>query len=233
MSKMGRLRSTVSRKLTKLGSPNPCGYRRGQVGGLARDQEGAVERPRRRAVDLVEGVEQAELLDRRRHPRRDDAAHPAALDHQRDAPPVGPRAGLGALVAAAADELDHRVAALVLGHRRRGAMRVEGEALQDCRSHRLRGYPYRPWRSSVRPRSTSAASAWGWRRWAAPPTSTSGTPATWPVTRTSRRCGPARTRSSTRRLPRACATSTRPGPMGSPRTSWVRGWPSGASRRRG
>ena len=52
-------------------------------------------------MDLVEGIAQAELLDRGGHPGRDHAAHPAALDHQRDPPPVGPRARARALLAPA------------------------------------------------------------------------------------------------------------------------------------
>ena len=61
---------------------------RGQVRGLSGEQEGAVEGSGRRAVDLVERALQAELLDRRRHSGGHDPAHPAALDHERDPPPV-------------------------------------------------------------------------------------------------------------------------------------------------
>ena len=78
-------------KVDEAGIAEPMRVQRGQVGGLACQQEGAVERSRGGAVDLVKGVAQAELLDRRRHARRDHAAHPAALDDQRDPAPVGPR----------------------------------------------------------------------------------------------------------------------------------------------
>jgi hypothetical protein len=82
---------------------------------------------------------QTELLDGRGHAGRHHAAHPAALDDQGDAPPVSARAGLGAVVAAAEDQLDHRMAALVLGHRDPGEMRIGGETLEDRQAHRCEG----------------------------------------------------------------------------------------------
>ena len=212
--------------------PEPVRIQRGQVGGLAGEQEGAVERARRGAVDLVEGVAQAQLLDRRRHPRRDDAAHPAALDDERDPAPVGALTGLGALVAAAVDELDHRVVALVLGHRRRRAVGIGGEPLEDRQAHRCEGTVTRRGDCSVRPRWMSAGSASGSRRSAARATSTSAMPATWRVPRTSTRCASAPTRCSMPRLPPACATSTRLAPMAGPRSSSARGWASGVWGRR-
>ena len=77
---------------------------RGQVGGLAGEQEGRVERAGRGAVHLVERVAQPELLDRRGHPRRHDARafrrprSPARPGGRRSARPGGspPRAGAGA-----------------------------------------------------------------------------------------------------------------------------------------
>ena len=48
------------------------------------------------------------------------------------------------------------------------------------------GYCHSPWPCArVRPRWTSAGSGWGWPRSAAPATSTSATPATWPARPTS------------------------------------------------
>ena len=111
----------------------PVVVERGQVGGLPGQQEGAVERARRRAVDLIEGIAQAQLLDRRGHAGRDHAPHPAALDHQRHPPAVAALAGSRALLPPAPDQLDHRVRAQVLVHRDGGAQVVGGESSGDHR----------------------------------------------------------------------------------------------------
>ena len=100
----------------------------GQVGRLAGEQEGRVERAGRGAVHLVESVAQAELLDRRGHPGRHHAAHPAALDDQRDPAAVGSRARARALLAPAPERLHDRVRPEVLGDDRGGPERVVGEA---------------------------------------------------------------------------------------------------------
>ncbi len=62
-------------------------------------------------MHLVKRVTQTELLDRGGHPRRDDPAHPAALDHQCDPAAIAPRPGTRALAAPPQDRLHHLVAA--------------------------------------------------------------------------------------------------------------------------
>jgi hypothetical protein len=63
-------------------------------------QPGAGDRAGRGAVDRVEGRDQAKLVQREGHARRDDAAHASALDSQGDPQPVVPGQGLAARAAA-------------------------------------------------------------------------------------------------------------------------------------
>ena len=58
------------------------------------EQPGSGDGPGGGAVDRVEGGHQAELIERERHACRDRAAHPAALDGQRDPEPVIAPSGL-------------------------------------------------------------------------------------------------------------------------------------------
>ena len=99
----------------EAGIAEPVLVERGQVGGLAGEQERGVERAGGGAVHLVERVAQAELLDRRGHPGRHDAPHPAALDHERDAAPVGPGPRARTLGAPAQERLHDPVIAQVFG----------------------------------------------------------------------------------------------------------------------
>ena len=111
---------------------------------------------------------QAELLDRRRHPGRDDAAHPAALDHQRDRRPSVRAPGLEPWSRRRRSARSTGWCAGPRSSRRRRGEGIGGE-LEDRESHRRQGTVTR--RGSVtRPgaaRSTSlmsAGSGWGWRR---------------------------------------------------------------------
>ena len=86
--------------------------------------------PAERADDQVEGIAHAQPLQRRDHAGRHDAAHAAALEHERDAVDVlaraGHRAGIGTL---AQDSRD--------GMGRRGELRTSPLTVTQARhSHR-------------------------------------------------------------------------------------------------
>jgi hypothetical protein len=74
---------------------------RAAVGGRALlrgagEEGGAVDRAGGGADDQVEARRQLQPLERRRHPGRHDAAHAAALEHERHPVRVAPRARPGA-----------------------------------------------------------------------------------------------------------------------------------------
>ena len=99
MSTTGRPRSAFERRMYWRISAGSA-YGRRPSARVAAQQPDAVQRAGRRAVDGVEGVREAELVDRDRHPGRDRAAHAAALDRQRQ-----PRAVVALAGRAAAQQL--------------------------------------------------------------------------------------------------------------------------------
>src|SRR5437588_686482 len=78
---------------------------------------------------------QRQLLARRGHPGRYDAAQPSPFDHERDPATVAPRAWTRTLVSPAQDRLHDRVGAPVLGHLAGGPERIRRVASWKHRRH--------------------------------------------------------------------------------------------------
>ena len=110
--------------------------------GGAGEERGAVDGAGRGADDEVEARRQPEPLERRRHPGGDDAAHAAALEHERHPVPVRararPRAARGAARAAPRRRDAFRQASA--GDRSEGA---SATASRSCRSGGPRPEPRR------------------------------------------------------------------------------------------